>query len=52
MYEDSEADIVSRVEETFSDEVYLKRASESRQRWLDEDLHEIANGIVEFLKAL
>ncbi len=52
MYENSVADIVSRVEETFSDEVYLKRVSESRQRWLDEDIHEIANGIVYFLKAL
>ena len=52
MYESNQADILKRVKNAFSDEKYLKRVSESRQRWIDTDIHEIADGIVEYLQNL
>lgn len=45
-------DIVRRVENTFKDKGYLKRVSKSRQRWIDEDIEIIADGIVGFFKEL
>ena len=44
--------IVKRVSSTFKDEQYLRRVSESRQRWVDDDIHEIAGGIISYLKKL
>ena len=52
MYESSIAEIVSRLRETFSDEQYLKRVSESRQRWMDNDIHEIVSDILTFVEGL
>ncbi len=52
MYEDSMDDIVKRVSSTFKDEQYLRRVSGSRQRWVDDDIHEIAGGIISYLKKL
>ena len=52
MYEDSMDDIVKRVSSTFKDEQYLRRVSGSRQRWVDDDIHEIASGIISYLKKL
>ena len=52
MREDSMEDIVRRVENSFRDKNYLKRISSSRQRWLDESIEDITNGIVVFLKEL
>ena len=52
MYEDSMDDIVKRVSSTFKDEQYLRRVSGSRQRWVDDDIHEIADGIISYLKKL
>lgn len=52
MYEDSMDDIVKRVSSTFKDEQYLRRVSESRQRWVDDDIHEIAGVIISYLKKL
>ena len=45
-------DIVNRDSSTFKDEQYLRRVSESRQRWVDDDIHEIAGGIISYLKKL
>ena len=52
MYEDSMDDIVKSVYSTFKDEQYLRRVSGSRQRWVDDDIHEIASGIISYLKKL
>ena len=50
MFEKSMLDIIRRLRSTFRDEQYLKRASESRQRWLDNDIHEIADSILSYLE--
>lgn len=50
MFEKSMSDIIRRLRSTFRDEQYLKRASESRQRWLDSDIHEIADSILSYLE--
>lgn len=52
MRESSKADIAKRLSDTFADEQYLKRTSESRQRWIDNDIHDIAEGIVEYISSL
>ena len=52
MRENTMDDIVSRVSGTFSNKQYLDRVSSSRQRWLDDDIHDIANGIITYLKQL
>ena len=52
MFENSVDDIVRRLKGTFKDEQYLKRVSESRQRWMDNEIHEISNGIVEYILKL
>lgn len=50
MRENTMEDIVRRVENTFKDKNFLKRISSSRQRWIDEDIEIIADGIVEFFR--
>ena len=52
MYENSMAEISGRLKNTFDDEQYIKRVSESRQRWLDNDIHEITAGIVSFIQTI
>lgn len=52
MYENTFEDVIGRVSATFRDERYLKRVSESRQRWLDNDIHEIAEGILAYLESV
>lgn len=52
MRENNGADIVHRVSEAFGNEQYLSRVSNSRQRWMDEDIHVIADGIIEYLSSL
>lgn len=52
MRENSMEDIIKRVEMSFEDKRFLKRISTSRQRWIDEDIEDIADGIVTFLKQL
>ncbi len=52
MFEKNTSDIVKRVSFTFRDEQYLRRVSGSRQRWLDNDIHEIASGIILYLENL
>jgi methionine salvage enolase-phosphatase E1 len=52
MRERSIQDIVDRVLKTFGNEQYLERVSASRQRWIDDEIHDIADGIIEYLSAL
>ena len=52
MREKSMEDVVRRVENSFKDKSYLKRISTSRQRWIDEEIENIAEEIVDFLKRL
>lgn len=52
MREEKMSDIVKRVSDTFKDEQYLRRVSSSRQRWLDNDIHEITDGIIKFIAAM
>jgi hypothetical protein len=49
MRENSMQEIVTRVSGAFKDKQYLRRVDTSRQRWMDEDIKEITDGIVEFL---
>ncbi len=50
--ENTMADIVRRVENSFKDKNYLKLISTSRQRWIDEEIEIITKGIVDFPKDL
>ena len=52
MRENDYESIVKRVENTFKDKQYLCRVSGSRQRWIDEDIEVIADGILEWIKKL
>lgn len=52
MRENSMEDIIRRVENSFKDKRYLERISTSRQRWIDEDIEDITDGIITFLKQL
>lgn len=52
MPENDLTDVIRRVSSTFTDEQYLRRVSGSRQRWLDNDIHEITDGIVSFFEEL
>ena len=50
MYENTMDDIVKRLSNIFKDEQYLSRVSGSRQRWIDNDIHEITKGIISYLE--
>lgn len=52
MRENTTDDIVRRIESSFKDKSFLKRVSASRQRWIDEDIEIIAEGIIKFYKGL
>ena len=52
MYENTMDEIINRLKNTFKDEQYLSRVSGSRQRWIDNDIHEISKGIVSYLQRL
>ena len=52
MYEKTMSDITKRLNKTFKDEQYLSRVSASRQRWIDNDIHEITDGIVSYLQKI
>lgn len=52
MRENTMDDIVKRIENSFKDKSFLKRISTSRQRWIDEDIEIIADGIINFYKEL
>jgi predicted nucleotidyltransferase component of viral defense system len=44
--------IIRRVKLAFSDKMYLKRLSTTNLKWLDEELNEILEGILDFLESL
>lgn len=52
MPENTVEDIVARLKKTFNDKLYLKRVSDSRQRWIDNDIQEIAAGLLSFVQKL
>ena len=52
MRENSMDDICKRISAVFKDKQYLSRVSSSRQRWLDGDIHDIADGILNYLERL
>lgn len=52
MRENEMDDIVRRIESCFKDKSFLKRISTSRQRWIDEDIEEIAEKIVAFFRGI
>lgn len=52
MRENDYESIVKRIENTFKDKQYLRRVSGSRQRWIDEDIEIIADGIIDWIKNL
>lgn len=43
------SDIIKRLEFVFCDEVYRNRVDKSDKRWLDADIDEVFNGILEYL---
>lgn len=52
MPENTTADIIKRLKETFDDSEYLKALDESKQRWIDENVREITSSLVEFINKL
>lgn len=52
MRENTMGEIITRVSNTFKDKQYLKRVDSSRQRWVDDDINEIADAIVKYLSDL
>ena len=52
MREKAMADIIRRIQSCFQDKTFLKRISTSRQRWIDEDIEIITEGLVKFLEEL
>ena len=52
MRESTMGEIITRVSNTFKDKQYLKRVDSSRQRWVDDDINEIADAIVKYLSGL
>lgn len=52
MREQSIDDIVRRLSTTFSNGQYISRLSNSRQRWMDEDVHIIADELIAYVTNL
>lgn len=52
MRENSIDEIVKRVEAVFGDDTYKQRVDKSDKRWIDDDVNNVFNGIVEYLKSL
>ena len=48
MKEKTGIDIEKRLKITFSDKGYIRRLDTSDKRWLDEDIHVITKGILDF----
>ena len=48
MHENSEQDILNRVQRIFADKAYLKQIDESGKNWLDIPVKEVMEGILEF----
>ena len=52
MRENTMGEIITRLSNTFRDKQYLKRVDSSRQRWVDDDINEIADAILKYLSDL
>ena len=52
MRENSIDEIVKRVESVFGDDTYRQRVDKSDKRWLDDDINNVFNRIVEYLRSL
>ena len=49
--ENSTEDIIERLTEIFDDTEYLETLNESKQRWIDGDIHEITSSLVKFIRS-
>lgn len=52
MKENTKEDIVKRIRRTFDDKDYLIRLSKSNKRWIDEDIDNIKDSIIDYLSKL
>ena len=52
MRENDISAIVKRVEFVFSDKAYKKRVDTSDKRWLDDNIEDVFNGILKYLRLL
>ena len=50
MRENDMAAIVKRVESVFRDKTYMKRVDKSDKRWMDDEISNVFEGIVNYLK--
>lgn len=50
MHENDMITIIKRLEFVFSDKIYKERVDKSDKRWLDNDIEEVFDGIIEYLK--
>ena len=50
MRENDMAAIVKRVESVFQDKTYMKRVDKSDKRWMDDEISNVFEGIVNYLK--
>lgn len=49
MRENNYEDVLTRIQQAFGDKNYLSEVSNSWQRWLDDDIQDIADGILTFI---
>lgn len=49
MRENNYGDVLARIQQAFEDKNYLSEVSNSWQRWLDDDIQDIADGILTFI---
>ena len=52
MREKNNKDIAKRVKIAFSNKTYLRRLRTTDKKWMDEELDEILDGLVEFIENL
>ena len=50
MRENDMAAIAKRVESVFRDKTYMKRVDKSDKRWMDDEISNVFEGIVNYLK--
>jgi len=52
MPENTVDDVIRRLDETFNDSEYIIALDESKQRWIDGDIHEITESLLSYLRLL
>ena len=52
MHEYSVSDVIGRVQQIFSNEMYMKSLLRSNKNWLNESVAEVTTGLIKFLKLL